>query len=54
MVQMDFIAANNVGIVRLCGQNKAHRAVIFAPTVLFSGEYRLTIVIMPTAEPQSL
>jgi len=27
---MDFLAANRVRIVGLCGQNKAHFAVIFA------------------------
>ena len=30
IVQMDFLAANHVRIVGLCGQNKTHRAVIFA------------------------
>jgi len=30
MVQMDVLAANHVHIVGLCGQNKAHCAVIFA------------------------
>jgi len=33
MVQMDFLAANHVRIVGLCGQ--AHRAVIFAIAQLF-------------------
>ena len=36
MVQMDFLAANHVHIVELCGQNEAHRAVVFAIAQLSS------------------
>jgi len=34
MVQIDFLAANHVRIVGLCGQNKVHRAVIYVHAIL--------------------
>ena len=45
MVQVDFLAANHVRIVGLCGQTRAHRAVIFAIAQL---SYFLYLLLRPS------